>query len=76
MERAIPEGSRRSRAARLGGGASARPAWAAAGRAMAGLGVGWLMPALLHYSIIDSTGALRVLPISTGDPGLTLSGEF
>jgi membrane-associated phospholipid phosphatase len=42
-----------------------------------GLGVGWLMPDLLHYSTFDAlSGALRVVPRLTGEPGLALSGVF
>jgi membrane-associated phospholipid phosphatase len=42
-----------------------------------GLGVGWLMPTLLHYTVIESpAGTLQVVPAVIGSHGLALAGAF
>ena len=42
-----------------------------------GLGVGWLMPALMHYTVIESAmGSLQVLPSMVDGVGLALAGLF
>jgi membrane-associated phospholipid phosphatase len=42
-----------------------------------GLTVGWLMPALLHYGVVETpAGSLQVLPSVAGSPGLALAGLF
>lgn len=42
-----------------------------------GLAVGWLMPALLHYGVVETpVGSLQVLPGIAGSPGLALAALF